>query len=168
MSRMIYDCRDPQQLASALSLHELFAPALSYWQAIKDDRLPSRLDIDPVDIPDLLPNVMLLDVLDGGRDFRYRLAGTAVERNFGAPIKGLSLASIVEAFPSIKPVLEVKRGCVATASPYACDAAMFTHFGTKKQVYCFAMPLSDDGVTVSQIFTIGILERINEPAGLAG
>ncbi|HVI90552.1 MAG TPA: PAS domain-containing protein [Dongiaceae bacterium] len=164
---MIYDCRDPQQMASALALNNLFPPALRYWQVIKTDRLPSRLDIDPIDIPDLLPNIMLLDVLEGGKDFRYRLAGTAVERNFGAPIKGLTLGAIVQSFPSIEPVLDVKIHCAETASPYACDAAMFTHFGTRKQVYCFAMPLSDDGVIVTQIFAIGILERITEPAGLA-
>ncbi|HVJ41102.1 MAG TPA: PAS domain-containing protein [Dongiaceae bacterium] len=160
---MIYDCRDPQQLASALALNNLFAPALRYWKSLGGNRLPSRRDIDPVDIPELLQNVMLLDVLDGGADFRYRLAGTAIERNFGAPIKGLSLAAIVKAFPSIAPVLDVKKHCVATASPHACDAAVFTHFGTRKQVYCFAMPLSEDGTHVSQIFAIGILERVTEP-----
>jgi hypothetical protein len=164
---MIYDCRDPQQMVSALALNELFPPALHYWQAIKTDRLPSRHEIDPIDIPDLLPNIMLLDVLESGRDFRYRLAGTAIERNFGASIKDLTLGAIVQSFPSVKPILDVKINCVQTASPYACDAAVFTHFGTKKQVYCIAMPLSDDGVTVSQIFAIGILERITMPAGLA-
>jgi hypothetical protein len=164
---MIYDCRDPQQMASALALNELFPPALHYWQAIKGDRLPSRHDIDPIDIPDLLANIMLLDVLESGKDFRYRLAGTEIERNFGAPIKGLTLGGLVQSFPSIKPILDVKIRCVETISAYACDAAMFTHFGTKKQVYCIAMPLSDDGSKVTQIFSIGILERITEPAGFA-
>ncbi|HVJ32338.1 MAG TPA: PAS domain-containing protein [Terriglobia bacterium] len=162
---MIYDCRDPQQLAKALALNSLFAPALQYWKSLHGDHLPSRRNIDPLEIPDLLQNVMLLDVMEDGADFRYRLAGTAIERNFGAPIKGLSLVEIAAAFPSIQPVLDVKKHCVATASPYACDAAVFTHFGTRKQVYCFAMPLSDDGVHVSQIFAIGILERITEPVG---
>ena len=157
---MIFDCRDPQQLSSALRLHPLFEPGLQYWQSLASQALPNRHAIDPVQIPDLLSNVMLLDVLEGGSDFRYRLAGTAVEHNFGAPIKGLVLSEIVETLPSIKPILDVKRQCVATASPYACDAAVFTHFGTLKHVYCLAMPLSDDGRHVTQIFTIGILERL--------
>lgn len=160
---MIFDGRDPLQLETALTLHPLFQPAFVYWQSLCKPGLPNRRDIDPVDIPELLANIMLLDVVDGGTDFRYRLAGTAVEHNFGASIRGLSLSDIVQTFPSIKPVLDVKRHCVATASPYACDAAVFTHFGTKKQVYCFAMPLSEDGQSVTQIFAIGILERAAEP-----
>ena len=156
---MIFDGRDPLQLETALTLHPLFGPAFNYWQSLCKQGLPNRRDIDPVDIPDLLANIMLLDVVDGGADFRYRLGGTAVEHNFGASIKGLSLCDIVQTFPSIRPVLDVKRHCVATASPYACDAAVFTHFGTEKQVYCFAMPLSEDGLNVTQIFAIGILER---------
>jgi hypothetical protein len=159
---MIFDCRDPHQLSLALHLHALFRPGLEYWRSLASQGLPNRHDIDPVDIPDLLPNIMLLDVLPGGSDFRYRLAGTAVEHNFGKSIKGLILSEIVQTFPSIKPILEVKRQCVATASPYACDAAVFTHFGTRKHVYCCAMPLSDDGRHVTQIFTIGILERLTE------
>jgi hypothetical protein len=164
---MIYDCRKPDQLRAALALHPLFAPALHYWQSLRPQGLPRRSDIDPTAIPELLANIMMLDVLDEGRDFRYRLAGTAVEHNFGASIKGFILSEIVQAFPSIQPILEVKRRCVATASPYACDANVFTHFGTKKQVYCFAMPLADDGQKVSQIFAIGILERVTEMAELS-
>lgn len=162
---MIFDGRDTQQLKQAMALHGLFQPALTYWQSLGGDRLPSRQGLDPLDIPELLPNIMLLDVLDQGRDFRYRLAGTAIEHNFGASIKGVLLSTIVDEFPSTRPIFEVKQHCTATASPYACDAAIFTHFGTKKQLYCFAMPLSDDGKTVTQIFAIGILERVTALVG---
>lgn len=164
---MIYDCRQSDQLQSALALHPLFAPAYRYWRSLAHQGLPQRRAIDPTAIPELLPNIMMLDVLDDGGDFRYRLAGTAVEHNFGASIKGFILSEIVRAFPSVEPILEVKRRCVATASPYACDANVFTHFGTKKQVYCFAMPLAEDGQKVSQIFAIGILEPVTEMAELS-
>jgi hypothetical protein len=164
---MIYDCREPQQFQATMGLHPLFLPAYRYWRGLAPDGLPSRASIDPIEIPDLLANVMLLDVLEGGQSFRYRLAGTAIEHNFGASIKGLLLNDIVVSFPSIMPVLEVKRRCVVTASAHACDAAVFTHFGTRKQIYCSAMPLSDDGHTINQIFAIGILERVADPAGAA-
>ena len=41
---------------------------------------PARADIDPTEIPELLPFVMLVDVLEQGRQFRFRLVGTAVAR----------------------------------------------------------------------------------------
>lgn len=161
---MIYDFRDPQQRRDGFALNRLFPIAYNYWSRLAADRLPKRSEIDPIAIQEALSNIMLLDVLEGGRDFRYRLAGGAVERNFGSSVKGVLLSDIVKAFPSIEPIIEVKRRCAATASPYACDEVIFTHFGTSKRVYCSAMPLSEDGVTVSHLFVIGILEPVVDAA----
>ena len=38
--------------------------------------LPGRADLDPTEIPRLLPYVELTEVLDGGADFRFRLVGS--------------------------------------------------------------------------------------------
>jgi len=163
-TEMIFDFRNLEERRAGLALNQLFPLAYDYWCRLAADRLAQRADIDPTAIPAVLPNIMLLDVLPGGRDFRYRLAGSNVERNFGSSAKGIILSDIVKAFPSFQPIIEVKQRCVATASPYACDEAIFTHFGTLKRVYCFAMPLSDDRVTVSHIFAVGILEPVEDAA----
>src|SRR4051794_5327847 len=42
--------------------------------------LPSRRDIDPTDIPALLDNIWLLDVVGAPRRFRFRLIGDAMHR----------------------------------------------------------------------------------------
>ncbi|MDH3236749.1 MAG: PAS domain-containing protein, partial [Alphaproteobacteria bacterium] len=50
-----------------------------YWRSkVRDGRLPARADIDPVDIHDLLPSIILIDVVTQGdrRRFRFRLFGT--------------------------------------------------------------------------------------------
>lgn len=74
-----YIVRGEQDIASA-ALRELWR----YWRALhKDGRPPSRRDIDPLSIPHLLPHVMLIDVLEGGRDFRYRLIGTHIVKIHG-------------------------------------------------------------------------------------
>src|SRR3546814_19820071 len=47
-----------------------------YWcSRCQGGALPSRRDIDPLDIPDLLPNLFLLDVIGDAEDFVFRLAG---------------------------------------------------------------------------------------------
>ena len=52
----------------------------SYWTARCGARLmPRRADIDPVDIPLLLPHLLLLET-DEQKRFRYRLVGTAIDR----------------------------------------------------------------------------------------
>lgn len=57
---------------------------LAYWSAKRGDRpAPGRGDLDPLDIPDLLPIISLIDVLRDPLRFRYRLVGTAVVEAFG-------------------------------------------------------------------------------------
>src|SRR3546814_14984207 len=60
-----------------------------YWRAKLNGRgMPSRGDIDPVEIPPtVLPHVILTDIMDGPR-FRFRLAGTAIRAAAGMEITG--------------------------------------------------------------------------------
>jgi hypothetical protein len=66
------------------------ARLLSYWSARRGDRpAPRRADIDPpLDIPDLLPILTLVDVLHDPLRFRYRLVGTAVAEGLGRDATG--------------------------------------------------------------------------------
>ena len=50
--------------------------------------IPSRYDIDPVDIPHLLPGLSLLDAGEDLDALRYRLAGTRVREIYGTEITG--------------------------------------------------------------------------------
>src|SRR5690349_3042563 len=56
--------------------------AFRYWDAKRAGRaMPGRRDIDPVDIPALLPWLMLIDVIaEPALDFCYRLIGTEIRR----------------------------------------------------------------------------------------
>ena len=53
---------------------------LDYWESRRRgrSRMPGRPNLDPADIPGLLPGVFLVDVLlsGSGLRFRYRLLGT--------------------------------------------------------------------------------------------
>ncbi|MBT6285663.1 MAG: PAS domain-containing protein [Rhodospirillaceae bacterium] len=67
----------------------------SYWRGkVIGDRLPSRSDIDPVDIPKLMPHAVILDVRrEPELDFRYRLignlcCGTSFQRPHGLVVFG--------------------------------------------------------------------------------
>jgi hypothetical protein len=60
-----------------------------YWRACSQSRpIPSRYDIDPVDIPHLLPGLSLLDTGPELETLRYRLAGTRVREIYGTEITG--------------------------------------------------------------------------------
>ncbi len=60
-----------------------------YWRSCAQSRpIPSRYDIDPVDIPQLLPGLSLLDAGENLEALRYRLAGTRVREIYGTEITG--------------------------------------------------------------------------------
>jgi len=51
----------------------------TYWKSkFVDGRIPSRQDIEPLDIPALLPQIILLDVTREPWNFKFRLIGTNV------------------------------------------------------------------------------------------
>lgn len=57
---------------------------LAYWRnRYSDGRLPARKDIDPLDIPFVLGNLLLVEVIGDPPRFRYRLAGSTLTERFG-------------------------------------------------------------------------------------
>jgi hypothetical protein len=60
-----------------------------YWRSCAGGKpVASRFDIDPVDIPRLLPGLSLLDAGENLDALRYRLAGTRVREIYGTEITG--------------------------------------------------------------------------------
>jgi hypothetical protein len=60
-----------------------------YWRSrAHANPIPLRYDIDPVDIPHLLPSLSLLDSGADLSELRYRLAGTRVREIYGTEITG--------------------------------------------------------------------------------
>jgi hypothetical protein len=61
----------------------ILAYVLSYWRhKSSPGRPPSRKDIELRDLKSHLPWVILVDSVDGGEDFRYRVVGTRVAEYF--------------------------------------------------------------------------------------
>lgn len=70
----------------------------AYWMRLRETKdrdgqdLPSHIDFDPLAISVTLPYVMLLDVIDGGADFRYRVYGREIAERFGRDLTGKLLS----------------------------------------------------------------------------
>jgi hypothetical protein len=64
----------------------ILGPLFSYWSSkIGTGHLPHRRDIDPVDIPSLLPNLHFV-YRDEAGEFRFGLTGGAVVSHYGSNI----------------------------------------------------------------------------------
>jgi hypothetical protein len=83
----------PPEIAWAPRTEQIPDPRLQqlndYWRGKAEDGVAaSSKAIDPSEMRFILGYVMLLDVLDGGADFRYRLYGSLIAERFGRDVTG--------------------------------------------------------------------------------
>ena len=126
---------------------------LAYWEAKRGARaMPARRDLDPTEIPRLLPYLLLTDVLpDGG--YRYRLVGTEVERSFGASMTGKRIDELM--FGDYLAYMSgLYRRVVETRQPLFSGSR---YGGVHGQSPLFTerlmLPLSSDGETVDMVLS---------------
>jgi hypothetical protein len=80
---------------------------IAYWRRLRGDRLfPSRFEVSPRDIADLLRNTVLMRVVDGGADYEYRIVGDAHVVAHGFSIQGRCLSAMDEYAPGYGKVLK--------------------------------------------------------------
>ncbi len=66
-----------------------------YWDDERGSRaMPARADLDPVDVPKLLPYVMLVETAETLEEFRYRLIGTEACMGFDRDRTGARFAEL--------------------------------------------------------------------------
>jgi len=72
-----------------------------YWETARDGRpMPSRNDLDPIEMRFILGYVALIEVLHDPLKFRVRLQGTKLERWVGCDLTGRALDELP--FPEIR------------------------------------------------------------------
>ena len=103
----------------------------SYWRGRHaDGHPPSRADIDPpIDIPKLLPNLIIFDRVDG--HFRVRLAGSEVVRRGGRDATGRILDRDMVTYDGIITLIGLLERVIATGEPviYSVARGSDTAFG---------------------------------------
>jgi hypothetical protein len=134
----------------------ILGQTLAYWVRKRGARsMPRRRDIDPAEIPRLLPNLQLIDVL--GDRFRYRLIGTALVEAFGRDYTG--------AYPD-ELFTDPRRDFICGLYRSVRDAGrpMFlrNRYHTNKDIDLIAnrlyLPLSEDDRRVSMILGAATFE----------
>lgn len=146
----------------------ILGPAYDYWRSkCRTGTLPGRRDIDPVEIPRLLPHLLVSELVDGGARLRHRLAGTAVVAAYGGELTGKHCdevcpperrAAIVAQYRLIcehkQPLLLRHRYLSSDRVPLICHRLV--------------MPLSEDTQTVSQFVAALRFEYHGNPYEWAG
>ena len=139
-------------------LKQLYA----YWNSKRKGRVaPTPDDIDPTEITHLLPYVMLLDVEENPRRYKFRLAGTAIVERFGAEQTGCYLDEVDFGARS-KRIIELMHELVETSVATCARGTYEKGDGRVLRFERLAMPLSADGRHVSRILVGLIYEPLSD------
>ena len=123
-----------------------------YWLAQRRGRrMPSRRDLDPVDLPRQLANLMLIDIEHRQLRYRYRLVGTRVVEASAEDRTG-AYFDAVEFFAK-NPVVMGQYKQVGDLGEPMFSLEPFRNFinGTIYEVECLILPLSTDGEVVDML-----------------
>jgi hypothetical protein len=148
---------EPTPMSSSLP-HELpldrmktrqLVELLAFWEARRGAKVvPSRADFDVLDLKPWLGNLHLLDVEEGGREYRYRVYGSVLAEYFGHDLTGKTTA---EVRPEAREIVrsEYRAACRE-------QRPVFVHrqrdiSGSERLVERLVLPLSSDGAGVDKL-----------------
>lgn len=152
--RIVFKMFDPIVITDS-KLQRLY----DYWLGKhRDGRLPAKADIDPVEIPDLLMDIFLVDVVDGGADFVFKLAGSQVEEIYDGSLRGKSLFSMQDS-TEITPVVQQYLDVVTQREPRYRDGDLRVFGKDRWLTRRLLLPLSSDGESVDVLLGGALHER---------
>lgn len=137
------------------------AAAFGLWQQWCGDRpAPAWVDIELFMLPPpVLPYVTVVDVIDGGADFKYRFWGTGLTDLFGYDETGNTLSgcrlphSQVLRFSQFRPVVDDCR-------PYLFLTLFEQVEGIVAEKFNLRLPIVDKPGEVTKIITFSEIRRI--------
>src|SRR5579871_1842258 len=87
------------------------------WREWRGDRIgPRRDEVAPAKLRAVLSSTFMIDVVDGGKDFRFRFAGERVIQFMGRRLAG-SLLSEQTSNPFFERMRAIFSSCVSTKAP---------------------------------------------------
>jgi len=145
-----------------LAVDERLLRLFRLWQSKRRGRrLPARGDLRPEELKPWFGNLIVLDVIDAGRDFRYRLFGTNIVRQAGFDMTGklLSEYPIKDALPHF---FATHREVVRRATPaFGEHNPRVVHVRRRRRLI---LPFGEDGKTVDRTLTANYaIEVVREP-----
>lgn len=130
----------------------------AYWQSIHPagGGLPGRQHVDPVDIPDLLPNLWMVDVSRNPLRFRFRLIGTEIVKFAGRDVTGQWLDEVIEGYQGSE-ASRFHRQVVESGRPaYRRGGLLFNPSNAQLEAERLYLPLAQDGRTVDILLVMTI------------
>jgi len=111
--------------------------------------MPQRRDIDPVDLPTLLPHLMLIDRAED--QYRYRLVGTAVADELGRDLTRQTVGSYVTGTEYAAAIMDIYERIFTTGCALFTTGEYRARSGVVHAVSRLMVPLGEDGASVNMV-----------------
>src|SRR5712692_1363843 len=130
----------------------------AYWAQKRQARFaPRRADIDPADLIENLPRIMLADVLTEPLDFRYRLSGTGIT---DVHSKNMTGKSPLDLMPPAFGELIYGHYCAVVGRREPMLHLIVLDIDQRERSYArLLLPLSEDGGSVTMLMAVDSKEQ---------
>ncbi len=139
---------------------QILVQAVAYWRRLAAGRkFPARSDVTPRGLRNLLRYTTLIRVVDGGKDYEYRIVGDAYVMAHGVSFQGRLWSEIEQQSPRfhrmIKPVYDF---VVKTGEPAATRGWIERGAGANEHIYSeyVYLPLGRDQSAVDYILIFAV------------
>ncbi|WP_439815894.1 hypothetical protein [Zavarzinia sp. CC-PAN008] len=119
-----------------------------------------RREIRPADFRFCLSNISLVDIIDGGQDFRYRLVGETVRSALGAPIHGRRVTDQFNPLVNRAGLLAVYRRAAMARDPMRVTGTYYNGRGIVRPFTAAGIAISDDGATASGLLVCTVFPGV--------
>lgn len=131
---------------------------VNYWRSLRADRhLPARSKLSPRDLSGLLRHLVILRVIDGGKDYEYRLVGDAQVQAYGFNFQNLRISQIITVAPEFGQLMYgIYEHVRTTCDPFAVRGWIGKEVADSRFVYheSVFLPMGEDGETVDHIAVV--------------
>lgn len=127
----------------------------AHWQGKRpaDGGLPARAGLDPIEMKRWLGNLSILDVIDGGRDFVFRLYGSVLAQAVGFDMTGKSARDYPGERNNV--LVDSYRAVLAARRPLLSSVVVrFTGRPVMPAWERIVAPLARDGVTIDKLIVL--------------
>lgn len=156
---LTFDPEPDPKAAAGGTPHPRIARLTEYWRGLSPGPglLPGRRHFDPMEVPDLLPNLWLVDAVHGTPNrYRYRLVGGAVI-DAGGPMRvGMFVDELGDLIDQVAAHAAFD-GVVATRQPdWRRGPPIVKHLQFVSTLERVLLPLAEDGRQVDMILGMTI------------
>jgi hypothetical protein len=128
---------------------------VDHWAGLTETGLPARRHFDPLDVPDLLGNIWILEVVWPGPCFRYRLFGTRVSERLGNDLTGRWLEEVIPGVEQTHCWPALQRVALEGEAMWRRGPPVVVHEDDDvREIEVTLLPLASDGGTVDMILAM--------------